>query len=546
MTPERFDYIIIGGGSAGSVLAYRLTADPKIRVLLLEAGGSERHPYIAAPGGFIRTIDNPQFNWCFHTEPQDGVNGRAILFPRGKVLGGSSAINGHLYVRGQPRDYDIWAQLGNRGWSYDDVLPYFKRSESRLGGDPGHRGTDGPLHVSDPYERHPLCEAFIEAAEEQGLPRNPDYNGPQQEGVAYYQRTIRNGRRWSAAHAFLRPAMRRANLTVVTGAVVTGLTVDGKTVTGVSYRHHGQPRLAEARDEVILSAGAVGSPHILQLSGIGPGALLQSLGIAVRHDLPGVGEGFQDHFALRVAQRVRNIETLNERARGLRLGFEIGRWLLTGRGVPSMSPAHVAAFARSAPELDTPDLQFVFSPASYSEGVIGKLQPFPGMTAGFWQMRPESRGYIRARSSDPFEAPVIQPNYLTADTDCRLVIAGFNWCRRLFASPSLAPYCEEETLPGKDVNSEDEILDYARSRGSTVYHAVSSCRMGQDPMAVVDDRLRLRGMERLRIADASVMPSMPSANTNAATLMIAEKAADLILQDRRDRMTAVKPITVEG
>ena len=525
---ETFDYVIIGAGSAGSVLANRLTEDPRVTVLVLEAGGSERHPYIEAPAAFIRTIDDRRFNWCFETEPADGVKGRAIHFPRGKALGGSSAINGHLYVRGQARDYDTWAQLGNRGWSYADVLPYFMRSEKRPGGDPGFRGSDGPLHVSDVHERHPLCEAFIEGVTGLGMPLNPDYNGAAQEGVAFYQRTIRNGRRWSAAHAFLRPAMRRPNLTVRSSARVSGVTFDGRMATGVAYRHHGRPMHARAGREVILSAGAIASPQILQISGVGPPAHLQAIGVAVRHALPGVGEGFQDHYACRVAARVRGIGTLNERARGLRLVGEVVRWYATGGGLLAFSPGHVGVFMRSSDNLEDPDLQFVFTPASYSDGMVGRLQPFPGMTVGVWQMRPESRGHVRARSAEPDDAPVIQPNYLAAERDRELLVAGIKQCRTFLATPPLAPYVDVETLPGAGVRSDDEILDYARSRGATVYHAVSTCRMGADPLAVVDDHLRVHGLDRLRVVDASIMPTMPSANTNAATIMIAEKAADLI------------------
>lgn len=524
-----FDYIIIGAGSAGSVLANRLSEDPKVSVLVLEAGGSERHTFVEMPAAFIKTVDDPRFNWCFETEPAEGVKGRAILFPRGKALGGSSAINGHLYVRGQSRDYDTWAQLGNRGWSYDDVLPYFMRSECRPEGDPAVRGREGPLHVSDIHARHPLCETFIAGLEQElGIPYDPDYNNGTQGGVSYYQRTIHNGRRWSAAHAFLRPAMRRANVTVVTGAVVSEITFDGTRATGINYRHHGRPMQALAGREVVLSAGAIASPHLLQLSGIGPGPLLRDIGVPVRHELPGVGEGFQDHYAVRVAARVKGHETLNERARGLRLGWEVIKWMTAGKGMLAFSPAHVAAFLKSMPHLETPDLQFVFTPASYAEGMIGALQPFPGMTTGTWQLRPESKGYVRARSRFPHDAPIIQPNYLAAETDQQALIAGVRWCRRFLGTEALRPYVEAETLPGRDVESDDEILDYARSRGATVYHAVSTCRMGSDPMAVVDDQLRVKGLQRLRVIDASVMPTMPSANTNAATLMIAEKGADLL------------------
>ncbi|RTL68365.1 MAG: choline dehydrogenase [Hyphomicrobiales bacterium] len=531
MAARIVDYIIVGAGSAGCVLANRLSENPRISVLLIEAGGSERHPYIAVPAGFLKTFADPRFNWCFTTEPGAAIGGRAIHFPRGKVLGGSSAINGHLYVRGQARDYDIWAQLGNRGWSYEDVLPYFRKSEDRSTGADRLHGHGGPQHVSDIHERHPICEAFICGAEEIGVPHNPDYNGETQEGVGYYQRTIRNGRRASAAHSFLRPVMRRPNLHVVTNAVARQLTFDGRRVTGIDYRWRGETIRACAGREVILSAGVIGSPHLLQISGIGAPELLSQIGVEVRHALPGVGEGLQDHYAVRVAHRVTRPITLNERARGMRLYWEIARWVATGHGLLAFSPAHVGAFVRSREGLESPDLQFVFTPASYSTGVVGQLQPFPGMTLGVWQMRPESKGYVRARTANPEDAPAIQPNYLSAVADQRAIVDGLRWCRRLLATDALRSYCGPETVPGSKVSTDEELLDYARLHGATVYHAVSTCRMGQDPRAVVGFDLKVHGIIGLRVVDASVMPTMPSANTNAATLMIAEKGSDLIVSN---------------
>lgn len=526
------DYIIVGAGSAGSVLANRLTANGRSTVTVLEAGGSDRHPYIWAPAGFLKTFQNPRFNWCFTTEPGEGVDGREIFFPRGRVLGGSSAINGHLYVRGQAADFDHWAQLGNRGWSYADVLPHFRRSEDRSTGADEFRGVGGPQHVSDIHYRHPICEAFIEGATELGVARNPDYNGARQEGVAYLQRTIRGGRRASAAASFLRPAMRRQNLSVVTHAMVTGLEMEGRRVTGVRYTRGGRDHLARAGCEVILSAGAIGSPHLMQVSGIGDPDLLGDIGVETRHALPGVGEGLCDHYAARVVHRVTRPETLNEQAFGPRLWWEIARWVVSGKGLLAYSPAHVAAFLRSDPALEAPDLQIVFTPASYSEGVTGQLQRTPGMTAGFWQMRPESRGYVRARSADAHVAPAIQPNYLTAEEDRRAAVAGLRWCRRLLSTRALSQWSDHETRPGPDVEAEEDILAYVRQNGATVYHAIGTCRMGPDSMAVVDERLRVRGLCGLRVIDASIMPAMPSANTNAATLMIAEKGSDMVLEDR--------------
>lgn len=524
----RFDYVIVGAGSAGCVLARRLTEAPATRVLLLEAGGSDRHPYIQAPAGFIKTFQNPRFNWCYTTEPVPGAGGRAIFFPRGKVLGGSSAINGSLYVRGQARDFDLWAQSGCHGWSYEDVLPYFRRSEDRSTGADAFRGGGGPQHVSDISERHPICEAFIEAAASLGVPRNPDYNGATQAGVAYYQRTIRNGRRHSAAAGYLHAIRGRKNLCVVTGAQVLRLEVDEGRVTGVTYRRGGELRQASPTRETLLCAGAINSPHLLQVSGIGPAWRLQESGITPVHDLPGVGEGLQDHYAMRVAHRVVGGRSLNERARGPRLVWEIAAWLAAGRGLLSLSPAHVGAFIRSRPELEQPDLQLVFTPASYSEGVTGQLQRLPGMTCGVWQMRPHSRGWVRARSPDPMAAPAIQPAYLADEADRRAAIDGLRWMRRLLGAPALARYRGPETLPGAAVQTDADLLAYAQAHGSTVYHAVSTCRMGTDQTAVVTPDLRLRGLGGLRVIDASVMPTLVSANTNAATLMIAEKASDLI------------------
>jgi choline dehydrogenase len=538
---EQYDYVIVGAGSAGCVLANRLSADPRISVLLLEAGGSDRHPYVQAPVGFLKTFDDPRFNWCYQTEPGEGVDGRAVYFPRGKLLGGSSSINGHLYVRGQARDFDTWGQLGNRGWSYADVLPYFRRSEDRSSGADDFHGAGGPQHVSDIAERHPICEAFIAGAESIGVPRNPDYNGARQEGVAYYQRTIRGGRRHSAATGFLRPALRRPNLRLETDAHVLRLERDGSRVTGVAWRKHGAVYRALAGAEVLLSAGAINSPQLLQLSGIGPAALLRAIGVAVAHDLPGVGEGLRDHYAMRVVHRVTQKITLNERARPPRLWWEIALWLASGKGLLGFSPAHVGAFIRSRPEFDEPDLQIVFTPASYSDGVTGQLQKVPGMTCGVWQMRPESTGWVRARSADPDAPPAIQPNYLATETDRRAAVDGLRWARRLLRTAPLAAYRGPETLPGEAAESDEALLAYARAKGATVYHAAGTCRMGSDPLAVVGPDLRLQGMAGIRVVDASVMPTMVSANTNAATLMIAEKAADLILADYRGARIAPNP-----
>jgi choline dehydrogenase len=529
------DYVIVGAGSAGSVLANRLTADGKTSVCVLEAGPRDWHPYIHIPAGFIKTYHDPRVNWLYSMEPGAWTGGRRILAPRGKTLGGSSSINGHIYNRGQPMDFDTWAQLGNRGWGYADVLPYFRRTERRIGdGDPVFRGRDGALTVTDIDWRHPLCDAFIAGAVAAGIPRNPDYNGKAQEGIAYAQRTIINGRRMSAARAFLHPAMRRPNLRVVTLAHSTSLILEGKRAIGVHYRKGGPGGIAlavRARREVILCAGTYNSPQLLLLSGIGPPTHLQGLGIPVRHALAGVGENLRDHYAPRFVARVKNIDTINERSRGLKLAGEIVKWVFTRRGILSLSPTHVYCFWRSDPAVVNCDIQLTFTPASYREGVQGELEHAPGMTVAAWQQRPESKGYVRLRSSDPFAAPIIQPNYLALESDRRTLLAAMRLGRRLLRSKPLEPYYEREDFPGPGVDSDEALLGAAKQRGTTTFHPSGTCRMApaSDPLAVVDDQLRVHGLEGLRVIDASIMPTMLSANLNAATLMIAEKASDLLL-----------------
>jgi choline dehydrogenase len=531
---DTFDYVIVGAGSAGCVLANRLTEDASVSVCVIEAGPHDWHPFIHLPAGFIKTFYNGTVNWCYAQEPGPWTAGRRIYAPRGKTLGGSSSINGHVYNRGQRHDFDTWAQFGNRGWGYADVLPYFKRLEHRIGeGDPTYRGRHGALTVTDIDWHHPLCEAFIAGAVSLGIPRNPDYNGAIQEGVAYAQRTIHHGRRVSAATAFLRPVLSRPNLTVRTNAHATEIVLDGRRAVGVRLARGGRGGVGEevrARREVILSGGTYNSPQLLQLSGIGPAPLLQSLGLPVRHALAGVGEGLQDHYAPRAVARVRNITTINERARGLRLAAEVARWVLTRRGILAQSPTLVYCFWHSGETAESSDLQLTFTPASYQEGEQGKLEDEPGMTVAAWQQRPESRGHVRIRSADPFAPPLIQTNYLAAELDRRVVVAGMKLARKLLASAPLAPYYEREDWPGPAVQRDDEFLAAATQRAQTTFHPGCTCRMGpvSDPMAVVDDELKVHGLEGLRVVDASIMPKMISANLNAATLMIADKAADLI------------------
>jgi choline dehydrogenase-like flavoprotein len=472
-------------------------------------------------------------NWAYQQEPGPYTGGRSIYAPRGKTLGGSSSINGHIYNRGQNLDFDTWAQMGNRGWSYADVLPYFKRLERRVGeGDETYRGRNGSLTVTTMNWRDPLCEAFMEGAVSLGIPRNPDYNGAKQEGVSYCQRTIEKGLRVSGATAFLKPAMKRPNVHVHTHAHATEIIFEGKRAVGVRYRkggRNGAPLEVRANKEVILSGGTYNSPQLLQLSGVGSPDLLQSHGIAVRHALP-VGEGLQDHYAPRTVARVKDIKTINELRRGFSLWIEALKWATARRGLLSLSPTMVYCFWYSGESPDRSDLQLTFTPASYKEGVQGQLEDEPGMTVASWQQRPESRGYVRIRSNDPFAPPIIQTNYLDAELDRRVIVGGMKLARRLLKSSPLAPYYAYEDFPGPNVNTDDEFLHAATQRGTTTFHPGCTCRMGpaESTWAVVDDQLRVHGLEGLRVIDASVMPRMISANLNASTMMIADRAADLI------------------
>ena len=536
---DSFDYVIVGAGSAGCVLANRLSADPSVTVCLLEAGPRDWHPMIHVPAGFMKTLTDPMVNWLYEAEPSEGTAGRVIKAPRGKTLGGSSSINGHIYNRGQSLDYDTWSQLGNTGWGYADVLPYFRRCERRVPGplsttDETYRGQDGEMVVSDIDFRHPLCEAFIEGAVSIGIPRNGDYNGRTQEGVSYAQRTIHKGRRMSTARAFLKPAMGRPNLTVRTGAHATRILLEEKRAVGVVYRkggRRGAEREVRARREVLLSGGAVNSPQLLQVSGIGPGALLSQLGITPRHEAPGVGENLRDHYAPRFTARIKDMQTINELARGWRLYGQVAKWLTTGKGILSLSPTQVYGFWHSDEAQRSGDLQFTFTPASYHEGVQSQLDTEPGVTIAAWQQRPDSLGHVRARAADPFEKPEIQPNYLAAESDQRVFLAGMKLARRLLRTAPLAPYVAHEAYPGDHVQSDEELMAIGRARGTTTYHLMGTCRMGpdSDPTAVVDDQLRVKGLTGLRGIDASIMPTMLSVNLNAGVMMIADKASDMIL-----------------
>jgi len=530
---DQFDYVIVGSGAAGAILANRLTEDGSATVCLLEAGPADWHPYLHIPAGFIKAVFNPAFAWQFDSEPNELTKGRRIPLPQGRVLGGSTSINGLIYNRGQRSDYDHWAALGNRGWSYAEILPYFKKTERRAGGDAAFRGRTGELPVSDIEWKHPIMDAFVAGAVGMGIPRNADYNGEAQEGVGFFQRTIHGRWRMSTAGTFLRPAKSRSGLEIRTNAQATGIVLEGKRATGVRYarkRDQGTVREVRARREVIICCGAFNTPKLLQLSGIGPGRLLQEFGIPVVHDLPGVGENLSDHFSVRIVARVKNIRTLNEIATGVSLGGQIARWMLGMPSVLALSPSLVYFFCKSRDGLPAPDLQGVFTPASYKQGYVGMLDSYPGMTCGVWRHRPDSRGYVRLRSRDAFDDPLIQPNYLQDPRDQQGLLDGIHLARRLLQTPELAHFVESETLPGSAARSDAELLDFARQYGVSSYHPNGTAHMGPagDATAVVDDQLRVRGLQGLRIADCSVMPSIPSANICAATMMIGEKAADMI------------------
>jgi choline dehydrogenase len=527
---EAYDFIVVGAGSAGCVLADRLSASGKHTVLLLEAGGEDKHLWIHIPIGYGKLFTDARVNWLFQSAPEPELNNREIMQPRGKVLGGSSSINGLLYIRGQRQDFDHWRQLGNVGWSYEDVLPYFKKSEAQCRGSDAFHGGEGPLTVSDQVEPHEVCEAFIHAAEEIGIPRNDDFNGASQEGAGYFQTTMRNGRRWSTARAYLKPARSRANLTVATGALTERVLVEGGVAAGVQYRWHGRGIRALARGEVILAAGAFVSPQILQISGLGPAALLRQYGITVLRDIPGIGSDLQDHLQARFLYRVTRPITVNDVVNRFDRRMWAGlRYVLFRKGPLAVSAGYAGGFFRTDPRLESPDVQchlMLFS----ADKPGGSLHPWPGMTASICQLRPESRGTLRIKSADPAEAPEIKLNYLSTEGDKRTMVQGLQLLRRIMAAPALEPYVAEERDPGPACASDADLLAFVRARGTTIFHPTSSCRMGVDEAAVVDTELRVKGVGRLRVADASVMPTVVSGNTNAACIMIGEKASDLILR----------------
>jgi len=500
-------------------------------VLLLEAGGADRNMWIHIPLGYGKLANNPKVNWLYKSEPEPELNNRQITQPRGKVLGGSSSINGLLYVRGQHEDFDHWRQLGNTGWGFADVLPYFRRAEDQQRGADAMHGVGGPLAVSDVSEPHPLCEAFIDAAGQAGYPRNDDFNGETQEGVGYFQLTTKNGRRWSTAVGYLRPARRRPNLKIATDALATRLLFSGRRAIGVEYRQGDSLHTAHANAEVIVAGGAFNSPQLLQLSGIGPAELLREHGIPVIADMPGVGADLQDHLQARIQYRCTEPITMNDVINHWRHRYGEGlRYVFSRRGLLTIGAGYAGAFLRTRPELATPDVQIHF--LIFSADTAGaSLHDFSGFMVSVCQLRPESRGFVHIKSRDPSVPPAIQPRYLTNRLDCDTVVDGLKLMRRIMEQPSMRRYIAEELTPGPNCVSDADLLAFAREAGTTVYHPTSTCRMGNDERAVVDSRLRLRGFERLRVVDASIMPALVSGNTNAPVVMIAEKGADMILED---------------
>lgn len=537
---DTFDIIVVGAGSAGCVLANRLSADGTRSVLLLEAGGRDLSPFIHMPIGYGLSYYNARINWKYMSEPEPALNGRQSYWPRGKVLGGSSAINAMVWVRGMANDFDDWVSAGADGWDWETVKGYYRKLENWTHGDDGIRGGDGPLSVQDVSDEvHPLCDTYLEAAREIGLPITKDYNGAEPEGATIYQLSTRNGVRASTATCYLKPAKGRRNLKIVTRAHVTAIEIEDSRATGIRYRINGREHHAKARASVVLSAGAVNSPQLLQLSGIGPGALLQEKGVSVRHDMPAVGQHMQDHLGVDFYFRSR-VPTLNEMLRPWHMRILHGlRYVMTRKGPLSLSVNHAGGFLKTRDDLDAPNMQLYFNPVSYTRAPKNKRalmspDPFPGLLIGYDMCRPTSRGDIAIRSPDPFEQPVIQPNYLSTNEDIADILEASHLVRRLSEAPALASIIESEISPGADVRTDDAYLDHIRNNAWTVFHPCSTCRIGKDTAtSVVDPRLRVHGIDGLRIADASVFPNITSGNINAPVIMVAERAADLIMEDLR-------------
>jgi choline dehydrogenase len=528
-----FDYVIVGAGSAGCVLANRLSADPEVSVLLLEAGGSDNYIWIHIPIGYLYTQNNPRTDWCFKTEPEERLQGRALNYPRGRVLGGCSSINGMIYMRGQARDYDQWRQLGNAGWSWEDVLPYFRKSEDHVAGTDAFHGTGGEWRVESMRLSWEILDAFREAAAEVGIPGTDDFNRGNNEGCGYFAVNQKRGVRWNTAKAFLKPVRDRGNLRVLTGAQATRIRFAGKRVAGLEFSHRGAAAHAAVNGELILAAGAIGSPHLLQLSGVGPAPLLQECGVPVVHALSSVGENLQDHLQIRIVYKVHNTKTLNEQAGSLtgRIAMAM-QYALTRRGPLTMAPSQLGAFARSDPSRETPNLEYHVQPLSLDR--FGEpLHPFPAFTASVCNLRPESRGTVRLRSADPEAHPAIHPNYLSAVEDRQVAADAIRLTRQICAARAMRRFAPEEFRPGEAYRSEEDLARAAGEIGTTIFHPVGTCKMGSDTRAVVDERLRVSGIAGLRVVDASIMPTITSGNTNAPTIMIAEKGAAMIREDRK-------------
>jgi choline dehydrogenase len=526
-----YDYIVVGAGSAGAAVANRLSADPRNKVLLLEAGRAG-HPWSPIPIGMARLITNPAANWLYSSEPEASTNGRRLPVPRGKLLGGSSSINGMVFVRGQAQDFDTWAQMGNRGWSYTEVLPFFKRMESYAGGgDDGFRGREGPLRVTNPEPRDPLFATIIKAAAQVGIRHNPDYNGASQQGIAMSQATIARGRRMSTARCYLDPVRNRQNLRIETQALTEGLVLDGKRCTGVRYSLAGDVREARAAREVVVSAGAFNSPQLLELSGIGQPERLRNLGIEVRHELPGVGENLRDHYVPRTRWLVgKKGITFNDRGRGFGLAQQVLRYALFRVGMLAMTGAPIRAFVCSREGLEAPDLMLGWIPMLTEPSPRGpRISRQSGMTLYAHAMRPESKGHVHITAADARRPPAINFNFLSSPPDAELTLRAVRIAREIMTAPAMTPFQMSEAAPGANRTSDDEILDWVKQAAETTNHPVGTCKMGSDPMAVVDAQLRVHGIAGLRVADASIMPTLTSGNTNAPSIMIGEKAADMVL-----------------
>lgn len=531
---KTYDYIVIGAGSAGCVLANRLSENPDDSVLLLEAGNKDRNPWIHVPIGYFKTMHNPKTDWCYMTEPDPGINGRQLQWPRGKVLGGSSSLNGLLYVRGQKEDYDDWAELGNKGWSYDEILPYFKKSENQERGADKYHGVGGPLAVSNIRIRREICDKFIDAAEQVGIPRNEDSNGETQEGVGYFQLTInQNGTRCSTAVGFLRPALKRPNLDAATKAQVHRIVFDGTRAVGLDVEINGEMTHIRCNKEIVLSAGAINSPQLLMLSGVGDRNELEKHGISIVKDMPGVGKNLQDHLQIRTIYKVNKPITLNDEVnnpiRKMMMGIE---YALFRTGPLTMAASQVCIFTKTDKNMVRPDIQYHLQPLSADKPADGTHR-FSAFTASVCQLRPTSTGHIELKSPNPRDYPAIHPNYLATEEDQKTAIKSIKVTRRIVNAPALAPLIQEEHEPGVQHQTDAELLEYARNRATTIYHPTGTCKMGHDDMAVVDDRLRVHGLEGLRVADASIMPVIVSGNTNAPTIMIAEKCSDMIKEDAK-------------